>query len=370
MKETAFMKRHLAVLLLLLTAASPVIGQKKLQVKMPHPAILGEGIAGARVILGQVTGRCSEEFAKLLRQDLLAHEIPLVAQADPGVTAVVAISVDIATCQALPEQPIIGSGLPATHISRTVGHFLATLRVTDWASGEELAAQTLRADPSKQNESPSIQPEWPAPADLIAMARLQALGQTRRLYQPWIDTEEVSFMDDKDCNLRAEFDLFKAGDYKGLLQAALADAASCNANPKTVAAAWYNLGIVDMVVQNYDAALAAFGRTGKLRDSRLVTDAMAECQANKSLAQALARRVVAWEAQVRKDAQPSKPVRTGIIFTNDLVIRLVQGNVDDADILKMIASEPNRFALGDDDLLKLKQAGVPDAIIAAMRKNA
>jgi hypothetical protein len=355
--------------LLLLIAASPAIGQKKLQVKMPHPAILGEGLAGARVILGQVTGRCSEEFSNLLRQDLLAHGIPLVAQADPGVTAVVTISVDISECQALPSEPMVGEGVPATQISRTVGHFLATLHVKDWASGEELATQTLRADPSKQNESPSTRPEYPAPADLIGIARLQALGQTRRLYEPWIETEELSFMDDKDCNLRAEFDLVKAADYKGLLQTALANTASCHANPRTVAAAWYNLGIAYMVMQNYNHALAAFDKTGKLRDSRLVSDAVAQCQANKSLAQALARRVVAWEKQVQEDAQPAKPVRTGIVFTNDLVIRLVQGNVDDADILKMIASEPNRFALGDDDLLKLQQAGVPDAIIAAMQKN-
>lgn len=357
------------VLLLLVIAASQAMGQKKLQVKMPHPAILGEGMMGARVIFGQVTGRCSQEFSDLLRRDLGAHGIPLVAQAEPGVTAVVTISVDISECQALPDQAIVGSGLPAMHISRTEGHFLATLHVKDWWSGDELATQTLRADPSKQNESPSSQPEWPAPADLIVTARLQGLGQTRRLYEPWIDTEEVQFMDDKDCNLRAEFDLFKAADYKGLLQAARANTESCQANPKTVAAAWYNLGIAYMVMQNYDGALAAFGKAGKLRDSRMVTDAVAQSQTNKSLAEALARHVVAWEKQTQKDAQPSKPVRTGIIFTNDLVIRLVQGNVADEDILKMIASEPNRFALGDDDLLKLKQAGVPDAIVAAMQKN-
>lgn len=355
--------------LLLLIAACPGMGQKKVQVKMPHPAILGESLAGARVIFGQVTDRCSQEFSDLLRQDLRAHGIPLVAQAEPGVTAVVTISVDISECQALPSQPIIGSGLPAMHISRTEGHFLATLHVKDWWSGDELVTQTLRADPAKENESPSTQPEWPAPSDLIAAARLQALGQTRRLYEPWIDTEEVQFMDDKDCNLRAEFDLFKAADYKGLLQAARANSESCRANPKTVAAAWYNLGIAYMVTQNYSGALAAFAKTGKLRDSRMVTEAMTQCQANKSLAEALARHVVAWEKQTQKDTQPAKPVRTGIIFTNDLVIRLVQGNVAEEDILKLIASEPNRFALGDDDLLKLKQAGVPDAIVAAMQQK-
>jgi len=355
--------------LFLLMAAFPAMGQRKLEVKMPHPPILGEGLAGARVVLGEITGRCSQEFSGLLRQDLPAHGIELIAKPEPRVTAVITISVDISECQALPDQPIVGAGLPAMHISRTEGHFLATLHVKDWWSGDELATETLRADPLKQNESPSNQPEWPAPADLISAAQLQALGQTRRLYEPWIGIEEVSFMDDKDCNLRAEFDLFKGADYNGLLRAALANAASCHDNPKTVAAAWYNLGVAYMVMQNYDGALAAFGKTGKLSGSRLVEDATARCRENKSLAQALGRQIVAWEKQTQKDAQPAKPARTGIIFTNDLVIRLVQGNVADEDILKMIASEPNRFALGGDDLLGLKQAGVPDAIIAAMQQN-
>ena len=41
----------------------------------------------------------------------------------------------------------------------------------------------------------------------------------------------------------------------------------------------------------------------------------------------------------------------------------------DEDILKMIATQPNRFALGRDDLVKLKQAGVPDVIAAAMQRR-
>lgn len=358
-----------SVVLLLIIAASTAEGQKRLQVKLPHPPILGEGLVGARVIFGQVTGRCSREFSDLLRQDLRAHGIPVVTQAEPGVTAVVTISVDISECQALPSQPIIGSGLPAMHISRTNGHFLAALHVNDWWSGDALVTQTIRADSANENQSPTNQPEWPAPADLIALARLQALVQTRRLYEPWIDTEEVLFMDDRDCNLREELDLFKAADYKSLLQAARTNAETCHANPKTVAAAWYDFGIACMVMQNYDGALAAFDRTGKLRDSRMVAEAMTHCQTNKSLAEALARHVLAWVRQTHKDVKPAESVRTGILLTNDLVIRLVQGNVAEEDILKMIASEIDRFALGDDDRLKLKQAGVPDAIIIAMQQR-
>ena len=347
-----------------LIAAFPLLGEKKLQVRMPHSPILGEGLAGARVILGGVTGRCSKEFSALLRQDLLAHNIPVEDQAAKDGSPEVVISVDISKCEALPLEAMLGSGIPAPHIARTQGHFEATVHVRDAAGGDELVAQPLRADPAKQNEAQSTIPEYPAPSDLIEIARLQALGQTRHLYEAWSDNQEISFLDDKDCNLRQEFELFKAADYKGLLPAARANAESCT-NAKSAPAAWYDYGVANMVVQNYNGALAAFEKTGRLHDSRMVTDAVAECRTNKELAQALARHIVAWVKQI--PTRPGKEVQTGILFTNDLVIRLVQGNVADDEILKMIATQPNRFALADEDVAKLRQAGVPDAIVAAMQ---
>lgn len=74
-------------------------------------------------------------------------------------------------------------------------------------------------------------------------------------------------------------------------------------------------------------------------------------------------------SQVQTEKAPEGQVRTGILFTNELVIRLVQGNVAEENIIGLIASQPSRFVLGANELLKLKQAGVSDAIIGAMQKN-
>ena len=327
-------------------------------------------MVGARVLLGQITGRCSKEFTDLLRRDLLAHGIPVETQATRDNSPEVVISVEISRCEALPREPLVGAGLPAMHIARTEGHFLGALRVQDAASGDELVTQTLRADPSKENQSQTSLPEYPAPADLIDIAQRQALGQTRRLYEPWVEDQEVTFMDDKDCGLRQELELFKAAKYVDLLQAARSNAESCQANAKTSAAAWYNLGVAYMLMQNYDGALAAFDKTGKLRGSGPAAQAIAECRTDKGLAQALSRHVVAWVRQTQKGVQPGKPVQTGIIFTNDLVLRLVQGSVDDQAIVAMIRTEPDRFSLANDDLAKLKHAGVPDTVIVAMQQKA
>jgi hypothetical protein len=378
----------------LLMAVYPVSAEKKWQGKLPHAPILGEGLAGTRVILGPISGRCAREFGDLLKQDLAAHGISVVTEtelnsavqqhhlklavpagqgASPELAKVLGptmiVSVEISRCQALPREPMVGPGLPAMHISRTEGHFLASLRVLDLSSGDELVTQTLRADPRKENESPTGTPEYPAPADLIDIGVRQAVGDTRRLYEPWTENQELTFMDDKDCNLRQAWELLKASDYRGLVKTSLANAESCQANPKAAAAAWYNLGVAYMLVQNYEGALLAFGKSGKLRDIRQSADLIAQCRTNKSLAEAFARHLVAWARQTQTEAPTGKAVRTGIVFTNDLVIRLVQGNVADEEIVKMIATQPNRFALGPDDLVRLKQAGVPEAILAAMQQG-
>jgi len=69
--------------------------------------------------------------------------------------------------------------------------------------------------------------------------------------------------------------------------------------------AWYDLGIGIWWCRIHHA-LEAFDKTASPRQP-LVTDAVAQCQTNKSLAQALARRVVAWEKQTQKTrSRPSR----------------------------------------------------------------
>ncbi len=345
------------------------MAEKKWQGQAPHAAVLGEGFAGARVVVASVSGRCSQEFRALLQQDLVAHGVTVASggsaePATPGPTDV--ISVDIAKCQALPREPILGSGIPAVHISRTEAHFLASLRVVDLASGGELTTLTLRADPGKQNESQTSSPEYPSPPELVDMATRQAIEQTRRLYAPWKENQELVFMDDKDCNLRESWDLLKNADYRGLLRTAKANAESCHASPKTAASAWYDLGLADMLVQNYTGALSAFDKAQNLHDIRQTADLIDQCRRNKALAEAIARQVVSWTKEAQANQKLAKEAQTGIVFDNDLVVRLVQGNVSEDEIIKMVGTQPNRFALAADDIAKVRDAGVPESIVNAM----
>jgi hypothetical protein len=43
--------------------------------------------------------------------------------------------------------------------------------------------------------------------------------------------------------------------------------------------------------------------------------------------------------------------------------------VAEEEVLKMIANQPGRFSVEPGDMAKLKAAGVPDAVITAMRNK-
>jgi len=78
------------------------------------------------------------------------------------------------------------------------------------------------------------------------------------------------------------------------------------------------------------------------------------------------------ETPVAESSQPepaqsdSQPSSEGQGFTNDYVIKLVQAKLPDAVVLAKIRSSACAFDLRTDALIKLKRAGVSDAILQAM----
>jgi tetratricopeptide (TPR) repeat protein len=167
-------------------------------------------------------------------------------------------------------------------------------------------------------------------------------------------------MDSKECNLKAAFELLKAGDYDGALRLSRENASSCKAGSKVAAGAWYNLGITLMLKRNYADALSAFDQAQKLNSKGFVAEIMSDCQKDQALVDA------AKPLPASVPGAPEVPVQLGIVLTNDLIVKLVRGNVAEEEIVKMVETQPARFALGREDLRKLKEAGTPDAVVAAM----
>jgi len=387
---TRINRRWLALTAGLLALSLPAAAEKKAPVRIYHPASLGEALAGKRIVLGPISGKCSEEFTNLLIRDLRSHGITVFDRA--GIATVlkdhdmpddsladvdtatelgrlvgpaIMLSVEVPRCETRMRETIIEGGLPAFHKSRVEGHFIATIHAFDLTDGRELAANTIHVDPLKENQSMTSVPEYPGQGEVRDMALEQAAALAQRMYVPWTETWEVPFMDSKSCGMRHSWELLRKGDLEGVVQVSRESAAACDNDKYAAADAWYDLGVAYMLVQNYDEALSAFNEAQKLHRSRMLTETMNGCRRVRSFAVAMAPlwQNAAVEPKQRAEAQ------TDILLTNGFIIGLVRGNVAAGDIVQMIAAQPGHFSLAPDDLARLKQAAVPDAVISAMREK-
>ena len=318
-------------------------------------------LAGKLVTPGPLTGDCAKEFGDLLFRDMRARDVGMATASGPGSAAPgITLSVNVTRCEGRQQQPILGEGLPAVHISRTDGWFAAEIRAVDSASGGEVASVSVQGHAQKENESQTGSPEWPAPSELKSMAVLQSIADARRLYEPWTEKREIAFIDSKDCHMKQAYDLAKSGDYEALVKQARDNAESCAG--KAAMEAWYDLGVADFLTHRYDDAVAAFQKAADLKGDKLVGGLLEESRKEAEIVKAQRQAQAA-------PAAPSAPVQTGMVMTNDLVIKLVDGNVAEAEIIKMIANQPGRFSFEPADLARLKAAAVPDSVIAAMRNK-
>jgi hypothetical protein len=356
---------------------------KKLTVKLTHPASAGHLLAGKRVVIGPVTGECSREFSQMLEPDLSSHGMFVVSRGelnsilaknhiqlglpmDPssavrlgkvlGSSAM--LTVEISHCDARPKPPSVGQGMPATFTSRMEGSFQAQVHMIDLADGRELGSQPLHAEAAKENQTLAVPPPYPGRDEVKTLTLAKALIESEHLYLPWTEAREVSFSDDKECNLKQAYELMKSGDYDGALQLSRDNARSCNAAPKVAAGAWNNLGVALMVKRNYAEAVSAFEQGRNLNGKTSPATLIADCQNDRSITDAA--------KPMALPEQPHVRVETAIVMTNDFVMKLVEGNVAEEEIVKMITNQPGRFNLGPNDLGKMKAVGTPEAVLSAM----
>jgi len=71
-------------------------------------------------------------------------------------------------------------------------------------------------------------------------------------------------------------------------------------------------------------------------------------------------------AQDLPSQQSSGPKQSALLLTNDSIVKLVKGRVNEDTIISVIKAQPGNYSLGAEDILALKRAGVSDKIITAM----
>lgn len=270
------------VVLVLLAAAA--WGQKKVQVKLSHPARMAQAVAGRRLLLGVATGPCSKDWFAMVEPDLLGAgflfepergvDVRKAAEMAPKLGSAALLSFEVTRCETRRREPLLGSGLPAPHISRIEGRFEGRLRILDAETGQELQSLGFKAEASKENTSETGNPEYPDADEVLKLTVAKGVGAVRPVYRPWTEMREVPLHDAKECGMKETFELVKAGRYGEALGKARAELEACPA--KQAPAAWYNLGLVTWLQPDAQGAVKAWEEAARLSAKAVPAELLAE----------------------------------------------------------------------------------------------
>ncbi len=409
MQSIRIVKRAVSISALLAALAAGAGGQgfsfgkKKIPVTINHPPTLGINLKGKTVAFNPATGNaCRQQFVDSLAEDFGAHGVSLVNRANLNAIlkehqfqfsssadqasavefgklsgAALMVFVNVTRCEPHRAPPmdaaqIIGQPI---HISRMEAHVQASIRTVDLASGRE-SVKSVQSDQQKDNQSQGLQrPVYPSPEEVIDLAVKDGVAQASRLFFPWTETQQVAFMDSKDCNLKQAYDLLKTGDIDGVLKLSLENVERCKADPKPAhqADALYNLGIAYTLAHDYDNALDALNKSQALHSDKEVLQAIVECRKAKAGDEAVIRKQGENDREddkrkeddhLKKVAEEKRIAEDAI--TNEYIVRSLKEGMGEDLLVVMIQTKPAKFSTSPNDLLALKKAGVPDKVIAAM----
>jgi hypothetical protein len=320
------MKIRIVVLLTLLAGTVPALsldlgtlkkavglGGPEFEITIEHPP--ATPLKVTTVAVGKPEGQCSDGVATRVEEDfvnagitvidrqqfahiLAEHKLQVTAAFDQKTAAKIGalvgaqalLFIKVLECHTGRNQQKLYSDKEGNtaYLYTVQGTIGGSMRVVDLTSGKVLAAQRFEGKGEvKSNEG------FADPVLVIGDAEKNAAFSVHKLLLPWKETKRVVFYGDSDCNLKMASSMLKAQDIDGALAQSEANLTECQQKPKvkpaTLARAHYNLGLLQLMKDDFDTALANLTEAQKLQDSKVYISAIADCRRAKELAAALTR---------------------------------------------------------------------------------
>lgn len=309
---------------------------KTIPLSISHPPQFG--LTVKRVAFGQPGGSCPGEATELvdrmilpdfqqnqmdvierqaLNQIMSEHKFNETAYADPssaaqlgrilGPSALIIVSVNNCSSSQLPlfndQKNFLNGAVTRTFISKTRYSLEGSLRIVDLTTGQILGSHNFQSNKEQSNDSQQGQPEYP-PVDQVKDQAMQDVGfQVHAMFFPSGDGVELTFYDDKDCNLNQVYQMYKNGDRDGALHTMDANLEECKTGKhkdKTLARADYDDALLHCLHKDYDQASALFTSAMDVKGADAVSTAAAACARAKDGASALK----AYEAKLAQIQAP------------------------------------------------------------------
>jgi len=324
--------------LLVLVAGIPAAAQfwdkmsnPRIAITQTHPPRLGLNLK--KLAIAQPSGECAEEIADGLaahivnrgmevldRQNLQSvlaeHKFSLSGFVDANTTAklgrmlgpTVLVFIKVTRCRVenkrtYKDYKTTQGGVVRHHYATTEVHLRGTFQTIELATGKIFAVSPLTADQSLTNNSDQGFPEYPSEDTIRDAAVKAAVLNSASYLLPWSERREVYFFNDKECGLNLAYAALKADDIPRTLERSEQNLTDCkvaaNRKTNTMAHAYYNAGLANLLVNEHTKAMAYLEESEKMRGGEIVTRTIAEAERSAQLA-AAAQRVEQKTAQYEK----------------------------------------------------------------------
>lgn len=398
----------LAILLTVLAAQAQFfdrLSNPQVTINLSHPP--GLGLKVNKIAFGPATGNCSDQIIDAIKSDFVNNNIEvidrenltsLLAEHDftfsgyvnqtsataigkiLGPSALVFVKVQRCATQVdklIGKKTVIykdySTGTIPLYIARTRAFLKGSIQTVDLATGRIFSAQSFDYSPDRQNESTEGYPEAPAEFDIQDIAFRMMVNDVHRMFIPWTEATTLYYYDDKDFDLKAAYQALSIGNLDLAYDLSLKNLEACkNSNgikDKTLAHAYYNMGMSYMLRDEHDKALMCFSETAKLRPGDIVTNAIYDCSRAKKLKFAMQQveEKASFEAekQMAEEAKAIKAEQTNTL-TNKDVVQLTQMKLPNSIIIQKIKSSKCNFDTSADALVSLTTSGVNEEVVMIM----
>lgn len=385
------------------------LSNPKIYVKLTHPP--GLGLKINKVVFNPATGNCSDQIIDALISDFVSNNVEVIdrnnlqailAEHDFSFSGYVdknsaasigkiigpsaMITVKVLRCQTEVKNLYVDEKkynyetkqnyIARAYIARTTVYLKASIQTTDLTTGRIFTARVLEFSPSRENKSYTGRPEAPAEFDVQELAYSYLTSTVHRMFFPWSESTDLYFMDDKNGGLKDAFKALKAGDIDQAYELSNKSLEFCknstDIKEKVLAHAYYNVGMMHFIKNDYDKAIEFFQESQKIRPGKIVTKSISECNRAKALAEEMQKVDDKAAIEIEKSnnqAQQAEQSQIANTLTNADIIALTEKKLPTNLIIQKIKTSNCNFNTSTDELVKLTNAGVSEDVILLMMEK-
>jgi hypothetical protein len=377
-------------------------------INLSHPP--GLGLKVNKIAFGPATGTCADQIIDAIKGDfvnnqievidrenlttiLAEHQFTLSGYVDQSSAAAIGkilgpsalIFVKVQRCDAQTDNLMSKktvyykggtTGTVPLYIARTRAFLQGSIQAIDLATGRNFGSKPFTYSPEATSESTEGQPDPPAKFDVQNTATRMMVTEVHRMFLPWNEAKTLYYYDDKEHDLKAAYQAMKVGNLDMAFDVSKKNLEACKSDTKikdrTLAHAYYNMGMSFMLREEHDKALECFQETAKLHPGDIVTSAINECNIAKRLKSS--RQQVDEKASMEADKKMAEEAKTVQVekantLSNKDIIELSQKKLPNSLIIQKIKNSKCKFDTSTDGLVALSNAKVAEAVIMVMMEK-